>query len=75
MRLIDIETQENIAVGSIVTMPKDRNGIEWIVVYMPKPHKPASSGKVTCRKMGTNEQVEYYAGVWGLEWIEREDRL
>ena len=44
------------------------------IVYMPQPHKPASSGKVTC-KFEDGTEREYYAGVFGLEWIEREDRV
>jgi hypothetical protein len=74
MRLIDVETQEEIKVCSIVTMPSDPLAEPWTVVYMPKPHKPASSGKVTCEDKNGN-RCEYYAGVWGLEWVEREDRL
>jgi len=43
------------------------------VVYAPKPHSPASSGKVTV-EYSNGDRVEYYAQVFGMTWIEREDR-
>ena len=37
--------------------------------YFRPPHKPASSGKCS-----TSCGREYFVGVLGLGWIEREDR-
>ena len=38
------------------------------------PHKPASSGFVMTKTVSTGRFAEYYVGVIGAEWIEREDR-
>jgi len=43
-------------------------GETYIVEYFREPHKPGSSGKITTNK------GEFYVGVIGAEWIEREDR-
>ena len=46
-----------------------------IVVYMPKPHKPSSSGKVTCRNVETSKvDIGYFASVYNMKWVEREDQ-
>lgn len=72
MRLIHKKTGLEIGVGDIVAL--DNQQVK--ILHAPKPHSPASSGKVTVMirdNLGEHE-VTYYAGVFGLEWIEREDR-
>ena len=57
-----------VSVGDKVTLSDD---VEVTVHYFRQPHKPASSGKVTVMEHGTTR--EYYVGVIGAKWIERED--
>jgi len=48
---------------------------ELQVTYMPEPHKASSSGKVNCYNLNTGKSgIGYYASVFDMEWIEREDR-
>lgn len=65
MRLVKKNTQDDVAVGDIVKLP---DGTPVEIEYFGKPHKPASEGFLTA------SGVEYYVGVVGLIWIEREDR-
>ena len=54
----------------------DHDGKIMEVAYMPEPHKPSSQGKVSCAVADDPEDMgdEYYAGVWSMKWIEREDQ-
>ena len=60
-----------VAVGDNVLLGNDEE--QAVVHYFRPPHKPASSGKVTV-KYPDGSTAEYYVGVIGAEWIEREDR-
>lgn len=70
---------QEVKVGDVVVL---RNGDKAKVHYFAKPHKPSSSGKVSINRMYerngarliNNSTEEYYVGVIGAEWIEREDR-
>lgn len=65
MRLVVQATGEEAKIGQTY------NG--HLLTYFRRPHKPSSSGK--CSVMDESGQTrEYYVGVLGLEWIEREDR-
>ena len=45
------------------------------VVSFRPPHRPSSEGKIVVRTIGKEDsEAEYYVGVIGAEWIEREDR-
>lgn len=48
------------------------------VIWCPEPHKPSSSGKVICNvvgeSLGSFSNGEYFAQVFDMEWIEREDQ-
>jgi hypothetical protein len=72
MRLVYEASGTEVKVGDFVYIGDDR----YTVMYFAKPHKPASSGKVTVRHpyddVGWGE--EYYVNVIGAKWIEREDR-
>jgi len=63
--------QVDVSVGYIFTHDGDMHE----VTYMPKPSKPSSTGKVSCSNItkGT-EEIPYYAQVYNMEWIEREDQ-
>lgn len=69
MKLIHIRTGKEAKAGDLVT--KD-DGQQGVIDSFSKPHKPSSEGKVY---VDTNvRKQENYASVWGLKWIEREDR-
>lgn len=74
MRLVRKATKQPVHVGSTVTLEHDDDEDEYVITYMPEPHKPESSGKVTAKSCVDNHERTLYAGSWGLEWIEREDR-
>jgi hypothetical protein len=63
--IVEVQVGDNVSVGS-----EDEPAEIW---YFRPPHKPASSGKVTV-KYPSGGAAEYYVGVIGAEWIEREDR-
>lgn len=70
MKLIYKETGKEVAVGDVVEL---RDG-KWKVTYFREPHKASSSGKVSVQHTENNWRAEYFVGVIGAEWIEREDR-
>lgn len=69
MKLVYTATQLPVQIGDCVTI----GGDPYTVHYFARPHKPSSSGKITVRTLGLC--LEYYVGVIGAEWIEREDQL
>lgn len=72
MRLIHTATGEEAEVGDLVTSFRDENAI---IKHFVPPHKPSSSGHVSITYLDRKTMPGYnYVGVWGLEWIEREDR-
>lgn len=73
MRLVYKDTQEEVVIGDQHTL---RDGDVVQVTYFRTPHKPASEGKVSVAALdGTGGTREYYVGVIGAQWIEREDRV
>ena len=53
----------------------DHKGRAVEVIWCPEPHKPSSSGKVTTSDIETGESnIEYFAQVYDMKWIEREDQ-
>lgn len=75
MRLVLKSTQAPMGVGSIFPFRRTGMPVKLMkIVHAPEPHKSSSEGKITCA-FPDSSQSEYYASVWGLEWIEREDRL
>lgn len=71
MKLVYTKTQVEVKVGDIIT---EDDGTQLKVEHFRQPHKPSSSGKVTVSCEGENYQMEYFVGVIGAEWIEREDQ-
>lgn len=70
MKLIHLATKKEAKVGDLV---KTRDGELAKLTYFTKPHKPSSEGKVSV-EYSDGVRREYYVSVFGLEWIEREDR-
>lgn len=73
MRLVyDYDGETEVRVGDVVTL---RDGERVRVTYFRPPHKPASSGKVSVENAdAATGSREYFVGVIGATWIEREDR-
>lgn len=71
MRLVYKATGKEVKVGDIATTFR---GKKCEVKYFREPHKPSSEGKITVQEEGCSFCSEYYVGVIGAEWIEREDR-
>ena len=80
MKLVYNEGQSKVEIGDVIAMTDDDDRIGLRVEYFRPPHKPSSSGKVSVRVLYRNGEEsettrEYYVGVIGAVWIEREDRL
>ena len=50
-------------------------GEKVIVNHFAQPHKPSSSGKISVQHEGDTSSMEYYVGVIGAKWIDREDQM
>lgn len=70
MKLIHINSLKNVELGDVV---RSFRGDQGVVHHFVPPHKPSSSGHVSVR-VDTHQEMYNYVGVWGLEWIDREDR-
>ena len=72
MKLVYEASGKEVQVGDTVHL----DGNAYTVWHFDKPHKPASSGKVFIRPISNENgfSAEYYVGVIGAKWIEREDR-
>ena len=70
MRLVYKQTGMPVLVGDMARL---NDGTEVEITYFRPPHKPASSGKVSV-KHASGWTQEFYVGVIGAEWIDREDR-
>jgi hypothetical protein len=70
MRLVYDNTGEEVKTGDVIHI----HTVPYFVVGFNKPHKPASSGKVSVKEMTDKGfGAEYYVSVIGATWIERED--
>lgn len=72
MRLVYKDTGVEVKVGDEV----DISGEPHLVSYFREPHKPNSSGKIVVTPRGIADSTgrEYYVGIIGAKWIEREDQ-
>lgn len=70
MKLIYIKDLRPVEVGDPVTNFRGQTGI---VKHFLPPHKPASTGHISV-DCGEGVEAWNYVGVWGMEWIDREDR-
>ena len=70
MRLIYSDTGTEVRIGDAA---ETFRGEPVTVTYFAEPHKPSSSGKVSVEE-ASGFRSEFYAGVIGAEWIDREDR-
>ena len=79
MRLVYEKTGEEVKVGDIVEL---RDSTKVVVTFFREPHKPSSTGKVSVESpksittLGDDRRgsSEYFVGVIGAKWIEREDQ-
>lgn len=74
MNLIYNHNQESVEVGDIIEL----NDMTVKVRYFREPHKPSSSGKISVDVLnvdGENVCREFYVGVLGARWINREDQV
>lgn len=75
MKLIHEATGEPAKIGEMLT---DRDGQQAKLLSIREPHSPASTGRVYVEWDAEDEddrfRQEYFPSVFGLEWIEREDR-
>lgn len=71
MKLVYKSTRQEVKIGDRITLS---NGDEVTVTFFREPHKSSSSGKVSVEQDAIRWTNEYYVGVIGAEWIEREDR-
>jgi len=77
MRLVYTATGKPVKVGDLVTTKGQ--GQQVRVSFFREPHKPSSSGHVIVHDVDSGlgrigGGWEFYVGVIGAEWIEREDR-
>ena len=71
MKLVYEDSGKEVMVGDKSVTFRD-DAVE--VMYITKPHKPSSTGRVGVRFANELHTVEYYPGVIGATWIEREDQ-
>ena len=73
MKLTYDKTGEEVKIGDICCTCGSSQIVE--VRHFDPPHKPASEGKVTVGSIGHDNSQEFYVGIIGAAWIEREDRI
>ena len=72
MKLVYKDSKEEVKIGDkVLTETLNKYAT---VTYFTKPHKAASAGFVTLKENNSDLSREFYVGVIGAEWIEREDR-
>lgn len=69
LKLVHVKTGKEVEVGDKV---KDFRGDPAVVTGWTPPRKPASEGHIRVKING--HEMEYYAGVYDTEWINRTDR-
>lgn len=70
MRLIYTKTGGPVQLGDVVQLDGE---MHTIVSFRP-PHKPSSSGKITLKAQGAQYESEYFVGIIGAKWVDREDQ-
>lgn len=74
MKLIHVADGRFAKIGDLVTSFR---GAPGTISHFVPPHKPSSSGHISVKVSAgaPDSGASYnYVGVWGLEWIDREDR-
>lgn len=78
MKLVYTKAQKGITVGQEVKVGDKVRllhlGLCEVTFFRP-PHKSSSEGKISLKAIGADVESEFYVGVIGAKWIEREDRL
>lgn len=73
MKLIHKKTGVEVNIGDVV---ESFICGKSVVTGFMRPHKPSSEGKVFVKsKSDHGRWSEYYVSAFGMEWIEREDRI
>jgi len=70
MKLVYETTGEEVKAGD---RTETFRGEPCTVKYVVEPHKPSSTGRV-CLEFSDDWKHEYFPGVIGAKWIDREDR-
>lgn len=70
MKLVYTLSGVEVRVGDKIVTSE---GIHYTVEYFRKPSSPNSSGKITV-KDASGQSREYYVGVIGAKWIDRDDQ-
>ena len=70
MNLIYNHNQKPVEVGDIIEL----DDMIVKVRYFREPHKPSSSGKMSVDVLGVVGESEFFVGVLGAQWINREDQ-
>jgi hypothetical protein len=71
MKLVYRKNGNSVEIGDKIKLRDDE---EVEVTYFREPTSPNSSGKVTVRAKVDEYSREYYVGIIGATWIEREDQ-
>ena len=71
MKLVYKATGKAVKIGDIAETGR---GEKVEVEYFRPPGKAGSSGKVLVKNVDAERSSEYFVGVIGAEWIDREDR-
>lgn len=77
MKLIWVRNLNPALVGQEVKVGHEGQtfrGESVVVEHFRPPHSPSSEGKMTVRQIVGNLTVEYYVGVIGAAWVDREDQ-
>ena len=72
MELVYTKNQMPVYVGDEVQIDNE----PYVITYFDKPHKPASSGKISVQPKAdiSGYEREFYVQIIGAEWIDREDQ-
>lgn len=71
MQLVYENGGKPVLVGDLVPCHNEDAPVE--VLYITKPHKPSSTGRVGV-KFSDGSHREFFPGVIGAEWINRDDQ-
>ena len=75
MKLVFEGTSNVVTVGTVFPYEQgDGTMVNLTVTHIEKPRHPGSTGRVTASENGEPGWQPFFPSVYGMEWIEREDR-
>ena len=75
MKLVFEGTSNVVTVGTVFPYEQgDETMVNLTVTHIEKPRHPGSTGRVTASENGEPGWQPFFPSVYGMEWIEREDR-